>query len=336
MQPLVIDGSQGEGGGQVLRTSLALSVATGRPVRIERIRAARERPGLLRQHLTAVEAAAAISGAEVEGAHLGSTAIEFAPKGISPGTYRFAVGSAGSTGLVLQTVLPPLLTAARPSHLTLEGGTHNPAAPPFDFLATTFLPLVARMGPRLDATLERYGFFPAGGGRFTVRIEPAQRLARLDLRERGEVEGGRARVLLANLPAHVGDREAAVLRRDLGWPTAVERLDGVVGPGNVVLVEVPAGTVTEVFSAFGQRGVRAEAVAESVVARTKAWLAAGVPVGEHLADQLLLPMALAGSGSFRTTSLSLHATTNIAVIRHFLDRAIRTTAEDGTVLVEVG
>ncbi|HEY8368592.1 MAG TPA: RNA 3'-terminal phosphate cyclase [Thermodesulfobacteriota bacterium] len=340
MEPIVIDGSQGEGGGQVLRTALALSVVTRTPFRIERIRARRPRPGLLRQHLAAVRAAAEICGATVRDADLGSTAITFDPGPVTPGGYRFAVGSAGSACLVLQTVLPPLLTAAGVSTLTLEGGTHNPAAPPFDFLAKAFLPLVGRMGPRIEASLERYGFFPAGGGRFTVRIEPVPRLGRLDLGERGEITGRRARVLVANLPRTIAEREAAVLRAALGWePQAytIETIEGSPGPGNVVMLEVAAEYVTEVFTGFGQRGVRAEAVAAGAAEACRTWLAAGVPVGEHLADQLLVPLALAGGGSFRTLPLSLHATTNIAVVRRFLDLPIRTTpAEDGTVLVEVG
>ncbi len=340
MEPIVIDGSEGEGGGQMLRTALALSVVTRTPLRMERIRTKRAKPGLLRQHLTAVEAAAAISGAEVRGADLGSTELGFTPGRVTPGEYRFAVGTAGSACLVLQTVLPPLLTAPGPSMLTLEGGTHNPAAPPFDFLAKAFLPLVNRMGPRVEATLDRYGFFPAGGGRFTVRVEPAPRLARLDLRERGAITTRRARVLIANLAGAIAERELEVLRAKLGWPAsdyAVEVLEGVTGPGNVVMAEVAAEHVTEVFTGFGQAGVRAETVADGVVGELRAWLASGVPVGGHLADQLLVPMALAGGGSFRTLPLSLHATTNLAIIGRFLDVPIlATVAGDRAALVEVG
>jgi RNA 3'-terminal phosphate cyclase (ATP) len=182
-----IDGSAGEGGGQILRSALALALATGRPFEITNIRAGRKKPGLLRQHLTAVTAAAAVSGTQAPGARLGAGELRFTPGAIAPGEYRFAVGTAGSTTLVLQTVLPPLLVARGPSTLILEGGTHNPYAPPFDFLAKAFLPLVARMGPRVEAVLERPGFYPAGGGCIRVRVEPAPRLERLDLLERGEI-----------------------------------------------------------------------------------------------------------------------------------------------------
>src|SRR5262245_8861795 len=164
---LIIDGSFGEGGGQILRTALGLSLVTGVPFRIEKIRAGRQKPGLMRQHLTAVNAAAQVGQAEVIGASVGSQELTFTPGKISPGDYTFAVGTAGSATLVLQTVLPALLTAAQPSFLTLEGGTHNPHAPPFDFLARAFLPLIGRMGPSVTATLIRPGFYPAGGGQFT-------------------------------------------------------------------------------------------------------------------------------------------------------------------------
>jgi len=167
-----IDGSFGEGGGQILRTALSLSLATGIPFRIENIRAGRKNTGLLRQHLTAVRAAAEIGSAEVEGATLGSSALTFSPGAVRAGEYRFAVGTAGSGTLVFQTILPALLRAPAPSRVIIEGGTHNEFAPPFDFLATTLLPLIRRMGARVSLTLERYGFYPAGGGRFVAVIEP--------------------------------------------------------------------------------------------------------------------------------------------------------------------
>jgi len=147
-----------------LRTSLALALVTGKGFRMDGIRAGRSRPGLLRQHLTAVRAAAEISGATVRGDEPGSKALSFEPGAVRGGAYRFAVGTAGSATLVLQTVLPALLLAEEASTLTLEGGTHNPAAPPFDFLARTFLPQLAKMGARVEATLERHGFIPRVAG----------------------------------------------------------------------------------------------------------------------------------------------------------------------------
>jgi len=314
-----IDGSKGEGGGQILRTSLALSLATGTPIRVKNIRAGREKPGLLRQHLTAVKAAAEVGGAEVEGAAMGSMEITFKPKAVRSGDYHFAVGTAGSAGLVLQTVLLPLCLAKEPSTLVLEGGTHNPAAPPFDFLARAYLPLLAKMGFRVEAQIERYGFFPAGGGRFTVRIQPAVELRPLELLERGEVRVRRGRILKSRLPDRIAERERDVILKGTGWPPDSVVIESVEspGPGNAVLIEVECDALTEVFSYFGEFGVRAEAIADHVIKEYRPWLASAVPVDRHLADQLLLPMALARGGSFYTMPLSSHSTTNMTSLRDF-------------------
>lgn len=328
---LTIDGSLGEGGGQILRTALALSVATGTPFRLEKIRAGRAKPGLLRQHLTAVTAAMQISDAEVDGAQLGSGTLVFRPRALRAGDYAFAIGTAGSTMLVLQTVLPPLLVAPSASSLTLEGGTHNPAAPPFDFLAAAFLPLIERMGPRVEARLEKAGFYPAGGGRVVARITPTAQLRRLDIPERGAVRATRARAVVVNLPRHIAERELAVVHKRLGWEESslqAEVLPPGPGPGNVLTLEVESEQVTEVFCGFGEHNVRAEAVAAAAVDEVRRYLVAGVPVGTHLADQLLLPMALAGGGSLLTLALSRHTTTNIEIIRRFLDLPILVQRQD--------
>jgi RNA 3'-terminal phosphate cyclase (ATP) len=337
---LTIDGSQGEGGGQVLRTSLALSLVTGTPFRIERIRAARRTPGLLRQHLTAVRAAAEVGGAEVSGVALGSSELAFRPTRVRPGEYAFSIGTAGSTSLVLQSVLPALVLADAPSTIALEGGTHNPAAPPFDFLARAFAPLLERMGPRVALTLERAGFFPAGGGRVAVAVEPAASLEPFDLTERGALVACRARAAVANLPFSIAEREIAVLAAQLpeaGDDARAETIAGSHGPGNVVTVEVASERVTEVFTGFGARGVPAETVAARAAAETRRYLDAGVAVGEHLADQLVLLMALAGKGAFTTVEPSSHTRTNVAVIGRFLDVRIRVSDEgDGVWSIRVG
>jgi RNA 3'-terminal phosphate cyclase (ATP) len=336
---LVLDGSQGEGGGQILRSALALSLLTGTPFRIDQIRAGRPRPGLMRQHLTAVEAAAAIGGAEVSEAAVGARSLFFRPGQVRGGEHRFSVGTAGSTTLVLQTVLPALLTAPAPSALVLEGGTHNPASPPFEFLARAFLPLLARMGPRVEAVLERPGFYPAGGGRLRVQVTPCPRLQALELEERGPITGQRARALVSNLPRSIGEREVLRLRERLGWqPRAfsVETVDSS-GPGNVVLIDVESASVTEVFVGFGEKGVRAEAVADRAADEATAYLTSGVPVGPHLADQLILPLALAGSGRFRTTPPTAHARTQLAVVQRFLEVKVALTAlDDGTWRFQAG
>lgn len=321
----MIDGSYGKGGGQILRTSLALSLITGKPFRIEKIRAGRRKPGLMRQHLTAVQAATTIGGAKVKGDAIGSQAFTFEPGEIKPGSYRFATGSAGSCTLVLQTILPALITAATVSEVILEGGTHNPFAPPFDFLARAFLPQVAKMGPQFEATLERPGFYPAGGGKFRIEIDPVTSLAPLDLTERGEIRDCRAQAVVSNLSRSIAKRELKVLRKMLPWDDdcfQVVEIDDPKGPGNIVTIEVASATVTEVFTGFGERGLRAESVAKKAAKLAKAYLEANVPVGRYLADQILLPMAMAGGGRFRTMAPSGHTLTNIEVIKSFLDIGI--------------
>jgi RNA 3'-terminal phosphate cyclase (ATP) len=316
-----IDGSKGEGGGQVLRTSLALSLVTGTPFQMVNIRAGRKKPGLLRQHLTAVKAAQEVGAAEVAGAELGSRELTFRPRALAPGNYYFAVGTAGSATLVLQTVLPALMVASGPSTLVLEGGTHNPAAPPFDFLQKAYLPLARRMGPKVEAVLDRHGFFPAGGGRFRVNVEPAP-LQPLTLLERGAVRRRQATALIAMLPFDVAKRELATVEQVLKWkPTELrtEELKRSVGPGNVLTLEVESEQVTEVFTGFGERGVRAEEVAGKAAGAAKRYLEAEVPVGEHLCDQLLLLLALAKGGTFRTLPLDGHAQTQLHTFSHFLD-----------------
>jgi RNA 3'-terminal phosphate cyclase (ATP) len=212
----------------------------------------------------------------------------FRPKGIRPGSYRFAVGTAGSTGLVLQTVLLPLLAADAASSLVLEGGTHNPHAPPFDFLAGAFVPLLRRIGAGVECRLERAGFYPAGGGRIAVEIAPAGPLRPLVLPARGATRRRRARALVARLTRQIGDRELAVVRSRLGWTDAeleVVTLADAPGPGNVLVLEIESEHVTEIFTGFGAVGVRAETVAESAVREARRYLAADVPVGPYLADR---------------------------------------------------
>jgi RNA 3'-terminal phosphate cyclase (ATP) len=333
---ITLDGSQGEGGGQIVRSSLALSLVTGEPVTIDRIRARRKKPGLLRQHLTAVRAATSISEAEVEGAEIRSRRLVFRPGKIKAGEYMFRIGTAGSTTLVLQTILPALLLADGVSTVTLEGGTHNPSAPPFDFLTRVYLPLLGRMGPQVSATLDRPGFFPAGGGRLRMTVHPGRDLGWLELLERGEILERKVHVLISRLPRHIAERECQTIAERTGWDRScfeVEEVENSAGPGNVVMVQLQSDHVTELFTGFGQRGVRAETVASQVCDEARRYLDADVPVGEHLADQLLLPLGIGacrgtGGGAFRTFRLTQHATTHIEVLKAFLDVRIEVEEQD--------
>jgi RNA 3'-terminal phosphate cyclase (ATP) len=327
---LIIDGSLGEGGGQILRTSLALSLVTQTPVRIEKIRARRSRPGLLRQHLAAARAAAAI-GAEVEGAELGASELTLRPGPVRGGSHAFAVGSAGSACLVLQTVLPALLATGQAARLTLQGGTHNPSAPPFDFLDRVFVPLLSRMGAPVSAELERAGFYPAGGGEITVEVGASRGLRGVELMERGALVSQRARASVAHLSADIAKRELAEVQRRLGLAESeleIRQVTDSAGPGNVIFVEVEHESCRELCTGFGEKAVKAERVARRAIGDMRRYLKSSAPVGVRLADQLMLPLAIAGEGLFRTLPLSEHSRTNIEVIEAFLPGRISIREDD--------
>lgn len=322
-----LDGSQGEGGGQILRTSLALSVVTGQPLAIEKIRAGRAKPGLMRQHLACVNAAAEISGAQVDGAELGSQSLRFQPGPVRAGEYRFAIASAGSCMLVLQTVLPPLLLAGATSRVHLSGGTHNPMAPPFHFLERAFAPLVRRLGADLQLTLRRCGFYPAGGGEVEATIVPAAgALQPFDLMARGAHQSNYAECLAPGLPRHVPTRELDTLAGAMGWSGEQLRFGAVrqnEGPGNALLATLAYEHVTEVFTAFGEKSLSAEQVAHGLVKELRAFQKSEAAVGPHLADQLALLLALAAWQSkkacaFTCSEVTEHTRTNCAVIERFL------------------
>ncbi len=339
LDPMVsLDGSRGEGGGQILRTALALSVVLRRPFTMEKIRAGRAKPGLRLQHLACVQAAARLCSAEVRGAELGSQRLWFAPGPALLSVLDIDIGSAGSAALVLQTVLPPALLAPHSMRVTVRGGTHNPMAPSLDFLAHVFAPALEEMGAKLEVTCERHGFVPAGGGVATLTVEPRPLGALVRVRA-GELVRRRATSVLARLPTHVGDRELAEVRRVLGWrPDECEVREVTAAcPGNALLLYVEReGGGRELVTGLGERGLRAEAVASRACAELRAYLDAEVPVGEHLADQLLLPMALGGGGAFRCHPLSSHTETNVETLAAFLPaRRPRVSADGAAWMVEV-
>jgi RNA 3'-terminal phosphate cyclase (ATP) len=336
---ITIDGSEGEGGGQMLRNACALALVTGQAFRIYNIRGGRQKPGLMRQHMTAIEAACRVGDSECEGLEIGASEIVFRPGGVRPGDYHFAVGTAGSTGLVLQTILMPLLTAGGPSRLTIEGGTHNLAAPPFEFIERTFLPIVNRMGARVEARLVRHGFYPRGGGRIEVDIVPGP-LHPIDALDRGEPGQVSAIAIVAGLPFEIAERELATARACLpDWPEnafSSRRLPEENGPGNALLLEAAFSNVAEIVTGFGKLGVSAESLAKKAAQRMAGYLASSAFAGPYLADQLLLPFALAGGGSFTTVKPSQHALTAANVINIFTGRHITfARQENGAHLVRV-
>ena len=324
MKQEVIELDGAMGGGQVLRSALSLSMVTGRALQIKNIRARRSRPGLLRQHLTAVLAATQVCGANVQGAELGSQRVSFEPGPIRGGDFSFAIGTAGSCTLVLQTLLPAFLLAPEASRVRISGGTHNSMAPPTDFLQLAWLPQLRRMGAKVELQLVRHGFVPAGGGEIEAFIQPSK-LVPLHLLERGALLSKRACALIAGIAPNVAERELSQVAKRLDMAQdelQCVALDQDRGPGNVLLLEYTFEHVTEVFCAFGQAALRAEKVADGAINQAADWLNSEAAVAEHLADQLLLPMALAGGGSFTTPRMTEHLQSNIAVIERFLPMTI--------------
>jgi RNA 3'-terminal phosphate cyclase (ATP) len=345
---ITIDGSFGEGGGQVLRTSLALSVITGQPLYIHDIRAARPKPGLRAQHLTSVRAAAAICDAEMEGDALGSQALTFHPAHPpQTGDYVFDVtearasGSAGATTLVLQTVLVPLAMAGSESHLTIRGGTHAPFSPPFPYIQHVYLPTLWRMGIRAQVELRRYGWYPAGGGEMAVKIQVTEQLAPVTLTERGPLRKVWGLAAVSNLPSHIAQRmanRAANVLKDARIASHVEAAHiEANGPGTGIFLFAEYEQSMAGFAAYGRKGLPSERVAESVCHDLLAYHKSGAAVDLHLADQLVLPAVLArdprrgtaGQSRWTTCRVTQHLLTNAWVARQFFDILIHITGNEG-------
>jgi RNA 3'-terminal phosphate cyclase (ATP) len=332
-----IDGSLGEGGGQVLRTAISLAALHSRPLHIVNIRAGRARPGLKRQHLTCLRAVAELCGGRLEGDKANSSEIRFQPGPVKAGDYHFSVGTAGSALLVFQTVIWPLLFADGNSRVVFEGGTHNPMAPSFDFIERCFVPIIRRMGAEVELTLEKRGFMPAGGGRVVAEIQGTRSLSPIDLVARGALLERRATGLVANLPGTIAIRELSEIRQLLQWrheeclPLVDQDADCT---GNVLILEVAHENVSEVIAVIGERKLTAEMVAAKAANELQAYLASDAPVGEHLADQLIIPFALTGGGRFRTRLLSKHAETNVDIVGRFSDTVITTSGEADAVALE--
>lgn len=345
--PLTLDGSTGEGGGQILRTGLALSMATGRPLHITRIRAGRPKPGLMRQHLACVQAAVAVSGGQADGAELGSQTLLFTPGAVRAGDYRFQIATAGSCLLVLQTVLPALMLADSESRVQLSGGTHNPMAPPFDFLERSFAPLVQRLGVGLDLQLQRRGFFPAGGGELVAHVTPsaAQPLTPVDVMERGALRNAYGEALVPGLARNIAHRELETLGQRMGWTFEAGQLRQPPtrqneGPGNALIATLEYEYVTEVFCQLGERSLSAEQVAKRLVDEIRAYQRSAGALGPHLADQWMLPLALAvwrsgRAARYTCTEVTQHTATNAQTIALGLPVRVQITPVERAMQVEI-
>jgi len=336
-----IDGSQGEGGGQILRTALAASIITGQPAHIDRIRAGRRKPGLAAQHLAGALAAAHISMASVSGARIGSTEITFQPGGpAQPGDYHFDItvmagrGSAGAVTLLLQAILLPLAVADGPSRVTIRGGTHVPLSPPAYFAQHVLLPALAGMGVRAALDHTQWGWYPLGGGEIALHVDGGARLKGLELTRRGEARQVIGLAAASNLPSHIPQRIADRANRRLkeaGLKPGVEaRRESGTSTGVGVSIVVDYGSVTTGFSALGEKGKPSEAVADEAVDALLAHHRQGAPVDPHLADQLLLAIALAdGPSAITTSQITRHSRTTIDVIHSFTSRRFHVDGNEG-------
>ncbi|BCS54223.1 RNA 3'-terminal phosphate cyclase [Geobacter sp. SVR] len=335
---LEIDGSYGEGGGQILRTALSLSCLTGRPFSIAHIRRQRDKPGLMPQHLAAVRAAQAISNASVEGARPGSTFLTFHPVSLRGGIFSFDIGTAGSVSLVLQTLIPPLLQAGHPSRLTLTGGTHVPGSPSMTYVTQVFTPMLHHLNAKLRLSIDGYGFYPHGGGRITAEIIPEA-----DLKPYNPgAPSGPLRIsgvsAVCNLPQAIAERQRAaalaMLAEKCGddlHPARIEAMN-VPGPGQgtFLFLRAERGGVQAGFTALGARGKPAETVGSEAATKLLRHLSSGAVLDPHLTDQVVPYLALArGESSFSTSCITRHLLTNLWVASQFLPLHYRVYGEEG-------
>lgn len=331
---ILIDGSQGEGGGQILRSSLALSLLTGQSIKIVNIRSGRQKPGLRPQHLASVKAAASIGRAEIEGAHIGSDELIFLPGKIHPGRYEFNIATAGSTSLVLQTIYLPLSLAASTSNITIIGGTHVPKSPIFEFLDQHWLHFLHLIGLDIHLSLETAGFYPQGGGELQARVRPCTSIASLDLTERGQLRQIRGISAVANLDRRIAERQRGQVLRRLGDRfrlndiRIIELSSRFKGTFLMLLAEFEHSQAC--FSALGELGKPAERVADEAIDALELFLASDGAIDYYLADQLLLPLSIAsGPSTIRTSQITNHLLTNAEVINAFIPKRIQITGNRG-------
>ncbi len=341
-----IDGSYGEGGGQVLRTSLSLAAITGQAIRISKIRAGRQKPGLAAQHLTAVRAAATICDARVTGDRLNSTSLEFIPGGATAsGKYTFDVSdalggrSAGAVTLVLQTILLPLALADGNSEVILRGGTHVAFSPSFTYVEQVYLPMLKRMGLQAEVKLNAWGWYPQGGGEVKLSVTGGNTLSGINLMEPGELKQVRGLAVVTELPSHIPQRMASRAENLLHQANMKVNIQPLrergVAPGAGIFLTAEYENSLAGFGALGRVGLPADKVAEIACQELIDFNDTGAAVDVHLADQLLLPAALASQGSqYRVADLTMHLTTNAWVIQQFGIAKISIDEFDQTVVVE--
>ncbi len=331
---LEIDGSFGEGGGQVLRTSLSLSCLLNKPFRIFNIRIKRKKPGLMPQHLMGIRALKLISNAKVEGDSVGSTELIFEPKDVKAGDYVFDIGTAGSISLLLQALLPPLIFAKDRSSLSLRGGTHVPFSPTFHYINEVFIPVLHKLGIEIKADIESYGFYPKGGGKVKVEITPADRIIGTNLLDRGEIKSIKGISGVGNLPLSIAERQkdsAVKVLASQGLKAEIESIAvPAFGNGTFIFLKAETENCIAGFSSLGERGKRAELVGEEVAKSFLDYYLTNMCLDPHLADQIVLYLSIAhGESSFTTSEITNHLFTNLWVMERFLGTFYKIEGEIG-------
>jgi RNA 3'-terminal phosphate cyclase (ATP) len=322
MKTFEIDGSFGEGGGQILRTALSLSCITGTALKLVNIRKGRKKPGLMPQHITCVNAAALISGAEVSGNERGSSELMFIPVRVKPGDYTFDIQTAGSSALVFQTLLPPLIYAGKTSNITIKGGTHVPFSPTYHYISEVFLPMLKRIGVKAEPVIRRYGFYPKGGGEVSFIIHPSKTIESLKLIEKGHLLSLSGCSAVSRLPLTIAERQKESAERNLAPPGAVIQVMDVPshGPGTFIFLKSEYEYVLAGFSSLGEKGRPAEDVGKEAAGQCMAFYNASACLDTWLADQIVLYLCLARDhSSFTASRITKHLLTNLWVIKKFLD-----------------
>lgn len=325
MELIEIDGSFGEGGGQILRTALSLSCLLNKPFRIFNIRKGRKKPGLMPQHIVSVKAAGEISNAEITGAEYGSTDLVFKPCGFKGGTFSFDIGTAGSACLVLQTILPSLIFSARTSSLKIRGGTHVPFSPSFNYVSEVFVPMLEKMGIVVRLDIKEYGFYPKGGGVIKAETFPCSKINPLKIKDRGRIKEIKGYSCVANLPLSIAERQRNALMERIqsiySKPVNIDLFPvPSIGQGTFLFIEVISESAVAGFTSLGAKGKRAETVGEEAAEEVIRYIETDAALDPHLPDQLVLYLALCKEESVITTSsITEHLLTNLWVIEKFID-----------------
>ena len=334
---IVVDGSQGEGGGQILRTAVSISAVSREPVKVTKIRAGRPNPGLAPGHVTSIEVVASLCDARVDGLHRGSTEISFHPGELLGGDFRFDIGTAGSISLVIQGCLLPALLSKAATNIALTGGTDVRWSPPVDYIRMVHLPVIAKLGAGCELELISRGFYPEGGGEVNLAVHPTGGLLPISLTSPGDLKRIRGVSYSQDLPEHVPTRmRHAAMKKLLAFPDvklASERSSGKsVGAGIVLAAECERTVLGA--SALGERGVRAETLGESCAEDLVETVRSGAAVDEHMLDQILPYIATAdGASTIVAESLTEHARTNMLVIEQMLGRTF--SVDDSEDLVSI-